>query len=59
MGWGWLRAIIDSLLAWLERRASKPSTIEDAKTPPDLYRRWCDYIDEQLRDKDGGDRPPK
>lgn len=53
--WGWLRPLLDALLAWLERRAEKPRTIADAKTPDSIRERWAAYLRERLRDKDGSD----
>jgi hypothetical protein len=53
--WGWLRPLLDALIAWLERRAERPRTLDDANTPHDLRSRWADYLRDKLRDKDGRD----
>ena len=53
-----LHAILDSLIAWLERAQAKPDTIEDAKTDDDLLRRWRAWLDERLHD-DAGDSAPR
>jgi hypothetical protein len=54
MLWGWLKPFLDWLEGFLRRQASQPRTIDDAKTPPDIRRRWADYIRDKLRDKGGG-----
>ena len=35
---------------------TKPSTMEDEKTPDELKRNWNQYVADQLRVKDGGTR---
>lgn len=53
--WGWIKPLLDSLLAWFERLASKPKTIEDANTPKATKDRWYKYITDKLRNKSGSD----
>jgi hypothetical protein len=57
--WGWLEPLLKVLIAWLERRAAMPDTIEDVKTPTDLRQRWADYLQRWVRDKDSRDRQQK
>ncbi len=57
--WGWLKPVLDALLSFLERRAEKPRTLEDANTPQALRDRWNSYLRDRLRDKGGSDRQPK
>lgn len=53
--WGWLRPLLDWLTSLIERKASQPSTMTDAKTPINLRNRWRDYLAHKLRHKDSGD----
>jgi len=60
--WGWLKPLLEALLAFLEKKASAPRTIVDANTPKTIRDRWADYLRERLRpvpDKDGSDRQSK
>lgn len=60
--WGWLKPLIEALLAFLERKASAPRTIEDANTPQTIRDRWAAYLRERLRpvpNKDSSDRQSK
>lgn len=52
--WGWLKPLIEALLAFLERKAAAPRTMTDANTPLPLRDRWTAYLRDKLRDKDGG-----
>ncbi len=56
--WGWLKPLLDALLAFLEKRASTPNTITDANTPKSIRDRWAAYLRERLRDKDGDPGQP-
>lgn len=68
MTWGWLTAILDSLLKHAQRQAEKPKTTHDAKTPPDvadhLRKSHDDWLRNQKRDSGGhgeglgSDKPP-
>jgi hypothetical protein len=49
-------ALAGVLLAWLERRANKPNTIEHANTEPDLRDRWDAWVRERLQDTDKDNR---
>jgi len=57
--WGWLKPLLEALLAFLERKASAPRTIEDANTPQTIRDRWTASLRERLRDKNGSDRQSK
>jgi hypothetical protein len=57
--WGWLKPLIEALLAFLERKASAPKTMQDANTPKSIRERWAAALRERLRDKDGGSGQPK
>lgn len=54
-----LRAVFDSLIPYLDKKLNAPHTLEDAKTPSDVKRRWDDYVAERLRFQSGGDRQPE
>lgn len=54
MTWGWLKPLLEALLAFLEKKASTPQTIVDANTPQSIRDRWAASLRERLRDK-GGD----
>jgi hypothetical protein len=51
--WGWLKPFLDALIAWLERLAAKPRTLDDVNTPETIRARWAAYLRDKLRDKDG------
>lgn len=51
--WGWLKPLLDALLAFLEKRANTPKTITDANTPQSIRDRWASSLRERLRDKGG------
>lgn len=53
--WGWLEPLLKVLLAFLERRASSPNTLDDANTPPDLRDRWSAYLKRRMREQDNRD----
>jgi hypothetical protein len=53
MMWGWLKPLLDALLAFLEKRANTPKTITDANTPQSIRDRWASSLRERLRDKGG------
>jgi hypothetical protein len=52
--WDWLKPLLEALLAFLDKKASAPRTIEDANTPQSIRDRWAASLRERLRDKDGG-----
>lgn len=52
--WGWIKPLLEALLAFLEKKASAPKTIEDANTPQSIRDRWATSLRERLRDKDSG-----
>ena len=52
--WGWLKPLLEALLAFLERKTSMPKTIEDANTPQSIRDRWAASLRERLRGKDSG-----
>ena len=55
--WDWLKPLLEALLAFLDKKASAPRTIEDANTPQTIRDRWAAALRERLRhlpDKDGG-----
>jgi hypothetical protein len=54
--WGWVKPLLEVLLAFLEKRASAPKTLEDANTPSSIRDRWTAYLRDKLRNKGGGDR---
>jgi hypothetical protein len=52
-----VEGFLQALLAFLDKKASAPRTIEDANTPQTIRDRWAAYLRERLRalsDKDGG-----
>jgi len=51
--WGWIKPLLEALLAFLEKKASAPQTIVDANTPPSIRDRWAASLRERLRDKGG------
>ena len=54
MTWGWLKPLLEALLAFLEKKASTPRTIIDANTPPSIRDRWAASLRERLRNKGSG-----
>lgn len=54
MTWGWIKPLLEALLAFLEKKASTPQTITDVNTPQTIRDRWANSLRERLRDK-GGD----
>ena len=57
--WGWIKPLVEALLAFLDGKSKEPSTIQDANTPKTIRDRWNAYIVERMRDKGGGDKQPK
>lgn len=58
----WLAAIVkglaEALFGWGQKQAEKPKQTTDAKTPDSIKRGWRDYVNDKLRNPDGGgDRP--
>jgi hypothetical protein len=53
MMWGWVKPLLEALLAFLEKKASTPRTITDANTPQSIRDRWAASLRERLRDKGG------
>lgn len=51
--WGWVKPLLEALLAFLEKKASAPKTITDVNTPHTIRDRWAAYLRERLRDKSG------
>jgi hypothetical protein len=56
--WGWLKPLLEALLAFFDKKASAPSTIQDENTPKPIFDRWSNYIKQRLRDKGGGGGQP-
>jgi hypothetical protein len=59
VNWGWLKPLLEVLLDWLEKRASKTSEMTDANTPKTIRARWSAHLRERLRSAppdEGGNR---
>jgi len=57
--WGWLKPLFEALLAFFDKKASAPSTIENENTPAPVFGRWTSYLRQQLRNKGGCSGQPK
>jgi hypothetical protein len=51
------KGLLEALFGWGQKQAEKPTTTQNANTPPDIKHNWDRYIAEQLRLRDqNGDR---